>query len=161
MAETDEANAANAANPDWTVESLPADIRAGRDLAGRGKNDEAFAAYRRELNRCKAELDYDDRNKDAQKDFRRGVARIGLLADRLLLAGQWPRALKFANEAITEGASRYWVAPKDYDALPANTEWLRLVRAYALMFLGSVAKHAPTSCISTAIRTSVGHTGKT
>jgi tetratricopeptide (TPR) repeat protein len=65
------------------------------------------------------------------------------LADTLLLAGEFPRALKIADEAIVEAASTFWVAPEERFWYPyANTIWLHNIRAHALMFLPDRATEA-------------------
>jgi tetratricopeptide (TPR) repeat protein len=67
------------------------------------------------------------------------VARIGLLADKLLLAGEFDHAVKFAEEAIAEGETPFWVAPqRPIPITVENTTWISAIRAHALMFLGRV-----------------------
>jgi tetratricopeptide (TPR) repeat protein len=120
-----------------TVVVVPPAIKAGDELATHGKIGDALVAYRRELARCKTELTADDGDKQAQDDFRRVVARIGLLADALLLAGEFEPALKFADEAIAESATPFWIAnPDPFGIGTANTVWLSALRAHARMFLG-------------------------
>src|ERR1700730_10563878 len=71
---------------------IPAAIKTGDELAAQGKLKEAFAAYRDHLLSCKTQLQLGGSNKQTQKDFTRAVGRIGVLADKLLLAGQFADA---------------------------------------------------------------------
>ena len=116
---------------------VPAAIKAGDEYAAQDKPDEALSAYRDELARCKTALNADDKDEKAQHDFRRGVGRIGLLAERLLLAGEYERAHHYAGIALTEGQSPFWVATKHANGMVVeNTTWISLISAHARMFLG-------------------------
>jgi hypothetical protein len=69
-----------------------------------------------------------------QADFRRGVARIGLLAERLLHEGDFGGAVVVADAAIAQSTSEYWVMPKSqpYERDGTNAFLLRVIRAHAL-----------------------------
>jgi tetratricopeptide (TPR) repeat protein len=137
MAESNPARYATSDDGTSTVVIVPPAIKAGDEVAAEGKLDGAFADYRRELARCRTELIADDSNKQAQGDFRRAVGRIGLLADKLLLAGEFAQAINFADEALAEGATPFWVAPRNaIGIVSANTVWISAIRAHARMFLG-------------------------
>jgi hypothetical protein len=117
--------------------TMPRDIMAGDKLILEGAFDNALAAYKLELSRCKTQFEADKTNKQTQYDFRRGVSRIGLLAIRLLEAGEFQQAKGFADVALTEAASAFFVTPKNAIGNDAtNTSWIGVVRAHALMFLG-------------------------
>jgi tetratricopeptide (TPR) repeat protein len=119
--------------------SIPLDVREGDKLVSNGSFDNALAAYRVELSRCKAQLNADKINEQVRHDFRRGVHRIGLLASRLLEAGEFQRAKDFADAAIAEAGSPFWVTPKNvFGNNSTNTTWIGVLRAHALMFLGHV-----------------------
>jgi hypothetical protein len=53
----------------------------------------------------KRELVADSSDQGAQERFRHAVARIGLLADTLLFAGEFARAIIMAEEALVEGTT--------------------------------------------------------
>jgi tetratricopeptide (TPR) repeat protein len=128
MAESDEADSDVSGDSGSDDETIPPTIRAGDILAPQGKFDEALAAYRSQLALCKTELTADSSNKPAQYNFRRAVARIGLLANTLLLAGNFKQALKIADEAIAEAANGFWIAPEEPFRIPyANTGWFNLI----------------------------------
>ncbi len=100
----------------------------------------AFDTYQAGLANCRDEISCDRNNLKAQDDFRRGVARIGLLADRLLHEGDFQRAIEVADAAIAQGNSEYWVMPKTepYQQCGTNVFWLRVIRAHACMLQGRV-----------------------
>ena len=117
--------------------TVPAAIKAGDEYAAQDKPDEALAAYRDELARCKTALNADEKDEKAQHDFRRGVGRIGLLAERLLLAGEYERAHHYAGIALTEGQSPFWVATKHANEMVVeNKTWISLISAHARVLLG-------------------------
>jgi tetratricopeptide (TPR) repeat protein len=116
---------------------VPAAIKAGDEYAAQDKAEEALAAYRAELARCKTALNADEKDRQAQHDFRRGVGRIGLLADKLLLTGEFERAHHYAGIALTEGQSPFWGPTKHPDGMVVeNTTWISLINAHARMLLG-------------------------
>jgi tetratricopeptide (TPR) repeat protein len=134
MAEADEVASGNPA-------AIPLDIREGDKLITEGAFDNALAAYRLELARCKAQLDADKSDGQAQIDFRRCVSRIGLLANRLLEAGEFQQAKDFAQVALTEAATPFWIMPKTmFGNDSTNTTWIGAIRAHTLMFLGREAE---------------------
>jgi tetratricopeptide (TPR) repeat protein len=117
------------------ADEVPPAVKDGDRFAQQGEPDKALAAYRSQLEICKEELTADSRNKIAQYNFRRAVARIGLLADRSLLAGEHASAFSIAEEAIVAAASGFWVAPEHMYYQLENTIWIHIIRALALMFL--------------------------
>ena len=120
-----------------TADVVPPAVKDGDRLAHQGDFDKALAAYRLQLGICKEELTADSRNLAAQYNFRRAVARIGLLANTRLLAGEHASAFSMAEEAIVAAASGFWVAPEIPHAYYqlTNTIWIDVIRALALMFL--------------------------
>lgn len=92
-------------------------------LAAQNEPEAALAVYRRDIKACKDQVAHDLGNAQAAKGLARAIAGIGLLADKLLHAGEFRRALACANEAISEGS---------------ELTWARVIRAHALMFLGDV-----------------------
>lgn len=100
--------------------------------------------YRAEIDRCKAELTAKANNSVAQYDFYRVVARIGLVANKLLLEGDFAKALAVAEEALHEASSSFYSVPKgpfsDASIMAAGerTRWIALLRANALMLLDRV-----------------------
>lgn len=139
MAESDEAPFEPSDDVVSSADIVPPAITAGDKLANQGKFDEALTEYRSQLALCKTELGTDSGNKTAQYNFRRAVARIGLLANVLLLAGEFAQALKIADEAIAESVSGFWIVPEEpFYPSSTNTGWINLIRAHTLMFLGYV-----------------------
>jgi tetratricopeptide (TPR) repeat protein len=137
MAESDDAGSVHSDDGDSPPEIIPLAIKTGDEYAAQGRLDDALAAYRIEVARLKTDLLADETDKQAQADFRRAVARIGLLADGLLLAGDFERAINFADEAIEESATPFWIAtPDPIGNVSANTVWISAIRAHARMFLG-------------------------
>jgi tetratricopeptide (TPR) repeat protein len=130
------------ASPDDSTQvvDIPANIKAGDLHATAGSIDEALVDYRAELDRCKAILTPDDKNEQAQHDFRRAVSRIGLLAETLLHKGQFERAITIASDAIAEGSTKFWVPKRRpfFNHVISNTTWIRAIRAHAHMLLGRV-----------------------
>ena len=120
--------------------AIPTHIRNGDELERQGQLDTAFDAYQAGLANCRDEISFDRNNLKAQDDFRRGVARIGLIADRLLHEGDFQRAIEVADAAIEQGNSEYWVMPKTepYQQCGTNVFWLRVIRAHACMLQGRV-----------------------
>lgn len=121
---------------------VPALIQAGDRLAAERKFDDALAAYRQEVAACKVDFTADRSDKDAQERFRRAVARIGLVADALLLAGEFDRAIAAAEEALAEGATPFWVnktLPFFENIITTGTSWISAIRAHAWMLSGRVA----------------------
>jgi tetratricopeptide (TPR) repeat protein len=107
--------------------AVPAFIRDGDELERQGRIDDALDTYQAGLASCQEELSCDQNNLKAQDDFRRGVARIGLLADRLLHEGDFRRAIEVADAAMAQGNSEYWKKPKvePYEQCGTNVFWLR------------------------------------
>jgi tetratricopeptide (TPR) repeat protein len=139
IAESDPERYAMSKDGVQTVE-VPLHIKAGDGYAAQSKFDDALASYRQEIAACKNELTADDSNAGAQERFRRAVARIGLIADTMLLSGNFRAAITVADEAIREGATKYWV-PKItpfYGHITGGTAWIRAVRAHACMLAGQV-----------------------
>ena len=123
---------------------VPPTIRMGDALAADRRFDEALTAYRSEIAACKQDLTADSSNQTAQDRFRRAVGRIGLLADALLHAGEFERAIEFADTALAEAATSYWV-PKTtafYGHVTTSSMWIRVVRAHACMLHGRVRRGA-------------------
>ena len=123
---------------DTASDSVSSNIRIGDQHALQDRYDEALAAYQVVLSFCKEELTLDTGNLSAEEGFRRGVARIGLLADRLLHSRQFERALEVADLAIREGSSEFWIAPRVEAWMMdgTNTVWIKAIRAHACMMLG-------------------------
>lgn len=118
---------------------VPALIQAGDRLAADRKFDDALAAYRQEVAACKVDFTADRSDKDAQERFRRAVARIGLVADALLLVGEFERAITVAEEALAEGTTPFWVnktLPFFDNIITTGTTWISAIRAHALMLSG-------------------------
>ena len=126
--------------------AVPSAIKSGDVLTVQHEFEQALAQYRSELVRCKNELTANRESGAAQYDFCRAVARIGLLANRLLLEGNFQHALETANEAISEGTSAFYSFPKlgffDHSIFAAaeRVRWIRLIHANALMLLGNLDK---------------------
>ena len=99
-------------------------VRTGDELAAQGKADEALAAYCQQIAFCTTQLADTANDHAASREHSRAVARIGLLADQLVFAGNFVAALKCADEAIVRSAE-------------TNLTWIQLIRAHANMFLGS------------------------
>jgi tetratricopeptide (TPR) repeat protein len=97
----------------------------GDRLAADGNNAQALAVYRFDLSACKARSAQDAGDAAATAGLSLSVARIGLLADRLLLAGDFAGAVRCADEALAERQG-------------LDLTWIDLIRAHALMFLGRV-----------------------
>jgi tetratricopeptide (TPR) repeat protein len=121
-----------------SASAIPTFIRDGDELERQGQLDAAFDTYQAGLASCREEISYDRNNLQAQGDFRRGVARIGLLADRLVYQGDFRRALVVADAAIAQGTSEHWIMPKleSYEQCGTNVCWLRVIRAHACMLQG-------------------------
>jgi tetratricopeptide (TPR) repeat protein len=117
---------------------ISSNIQAGDRHLRQDRFDEALAAYQAVLSFCKEELTLDRGNRYAEDGFRRGVARIGLVSDKLLHSCQFKRAVEVADLAIQEGGSEFWVAPRVEAWMMdgTNTVWLRAIRAHACMMLG-------------------------
>lgn len=106
----------------------PVDV--GDQRAMQGKADDALAAYGRQIAICQTRLTNDASDALAQKHYKRAIARIGLLADQFLFAGEFATALKCADEAIAQGgvAITYGIT--------IDLTWVELIRAHVNMFLG-------------------------
>ena len=117
---------------------IPPSIKAGDRLAAHRDFAKALEAYRSQIILCKEELTADASNKTAQYNFRRTVARMGLIANAHLYEGAFANALAVANEAITEGTSDFWVLPETITHPYHNIIWIRTIRALAFMFLESL-----------------------
>ena len=98
-------------------------IRAGDEFAAQGKIDDALSSYCQQL--ALGTVQPADTN--GIGDWKRAVARIGLLADQLVQVGNFAAALKCAEKAIS------------YDA-GFNLTWIHLIWAHANMFLGRVSE---------------------
>jgi len=98
-------------------------VRAGDELASNGKFGDALHAYSQHIAHCAIKLVAEPEDLLLQADYKRCVSRIGLLADRLLFAGDIATALKCAEEAIKH-------------ATGLAVTWVGLIRAHAKMFLG-------------------------
>jgi len=118
--------------------AIPSFIRDGDEHERQGRLGAAFDTYQAGLEHCREELSYNRNDLQAQADFRRGVARIGLLAERLVNEGDFGRALAVVDAAIAQSASECWVLPKSqpYERDGTNVFWLRVIRAHACMLLG-------------------------
>jgi tetratricopeptide (TPR) repeat protein len=118
---------------------VPPDIQAGDRLAGAGEFDDALACYRQEITLSKRELTADTSNETALERFRRAVARIGLLADSLLFAGEFSRAAVMADEALRLATPPCWIPKKlAFGNFYSSTAWIDAVRAHAWMLSGRV-----------------------
>lgn len=117
---------------------ISSNIRVGDQYVRQDRYDEALAAYQAVLSFCKEELTLDSGNRNAEDGFRRGVARIGLVADRLLHSRQFKRAIEVATLAIQEGSSDFWIAPRvePYANDGTNIVWISAIRAHSCMLLG-------------------------
>lgn len=112
-------------------------IEDGDRLTQQAKFDEACDAYNRQIDLCKKDLDGEPENQQAQETFRTAVSRIGLLADRFLLAGDIVKAHRYAEAALVEAKSSFWVDVKDsLGNQVTNYTWIEMIRAHAAMFLG-------------------------
>ena len=98
-------------------------IRTGDKFESEGKFDDALKAYCQQIAICVAQLADGPSKTVLQSDYKRAIARIGLLADQLVYAGDFAAALTCADEAIAHGAG-------------INLTWIQLIRAHANMFLG-------------------------
>ena len=133
--ESDPERFAMSADGEPTI-TVPASIQAGDRFARDREYDAALAAYLQEISACKVDLTADSSDKGAQARFRRAVARIGLLADTLLLAGDFARAITVADVALNEGATPFWVNKTHpfYDHIVmTGTIWIKAIRAHAFM----------------------------
>jgi tetratricopeptide (TPR) repeat protein len=92
--------------------------------AARNEPEAALAVYRRDIKACKEQLAADPSRAQASKGLASVIAGIGLLADKLLLAGEFRSALECADEAISESSAG------------SDLIWVRVIRAHALMLLG-------------------------
>jgi len=120
---------------------IPAAIQAGDRLATEQRFGEALAAYRDEIAACKVDLTADSGDKRAQERFRRAVCRIGLMADTLLLAGEFKQAIAMADVALEEGGTPFWVnemSPLSDQIAITGTIWVQAIRAHAGMLSGSL-----------------------
>ena len=102
--------------------ATPSPIQEGDEFKRQNKSNEALTAYCRQIAACQIQLVKDEYNSVAQNDLKRAVARIGLLADQLLLAGDFTAALQCADQALAHGAG-------------TDLTWIALIRAHANMFL--------------------------
>jgi hypothetical protein len=124
--------------------AIPPALKAGDDFFAQGRLEEAFASYRSHLAVSRAQLALDGTYKHAQDELTRAAARIGLLAEKLLLAGSFVRAIECADEALAALSDPAWVRNIDSAqslsvlAPPATDDptWIRVIRAEALMFAG-------------------------
>ena len=112
---------------------VPATITTGDRLAAQRKFAEALDAYRSELAVCKRQLTANSADPTAQYNFRKAVGRIGLVAYTHFLERSFGEVIAVTDEAIEQGGSTFWVAPKEFP-ITSNTRWLRLLRAHAHMF---------------------------
>ena len=103
---------------------VPAEIQRGDQLADQGRFDLACEAYCAALADNAMKLAHDVGSAGVLED-ERTIGRLGLLADRLLLAGEFQRALTVVDAAI---------------AAAIDPVWLKLIRAEALMLLGAAAE---------------------
>jgi tetratricopeptide (TPR) repeat protein len=128
------------------TQPIPATLKSGDDLFAQGRLDEAFAVYRGHLVTCRAQLAKDGTYKPAQDEVIRAAARIGLLAEELLMEGAFRRAVECADEAIAGLTDSSWVRHIDPTqavtglAMPPADDptWIRVIRAQGLMFMGRV-----------------------
>jgi tetratricopeptide (TPR) repeat protein len=124
--------------------TIPPAIKAGDELAAQGKLVEALAAYRALLMICKTQLELGGNNKQTQKDFTHTVSRIGVMADKLLMAGQFADAEKCVRDVMSVITDPVWVRIADeakkheswHTPRPTDPAWLLVIRAQACMFLG-------------------------
>ena len=98
-------------------------IRSGDNLADEGKFDDAWQAYCQQIADCAGELAAKPDDSALQSLSKRAIARLGLLAEQVLITGHFAQALQCAEEAITHGAG-------------LDLRWIQLIRAHAKMFLG-------------------------
>ena len=118
---------------------VPASIRAGDELVAQSKLKEALAAYRTQIAASTAVLTSDETDQKAQKELRWAGGRIGVLADRLLVSGQFAQAFEFASAATAAAATPFWAPCKDAAGHETeNSLWINVVRAHAAMFLGKI-----------------------
>lgn len=101
---------------------IPSPIQEGDEFTLQGKLNEALAAYCQQIAVCRTQLANEVNDSVAQADQKRAIARIGLLADQLLLAGDFAAALQCADQAIAHGAE-------------TDLTWIALIRAHVNMFL--------------------------
>jgi tetratricopeptide (TPR) repeat protein len=102
-------------------------IRAGDAFVAQGKLDDALSAYSQQLALGTVNSANTTSGGAAPNDWARAVARIGLLADRLVHVGDFTAALTCAEKAIS------------YDA-GFNLTWIHLIWAHANMFLGRISE---------------------
>jgi tetratricopeptide (TPR) repeat protein len=134
MAELD----ANSSDPETRASNaqIPPAIKEGDRFATNREFDKALGSYRSQILLCKQELTADATDTVAQYNFRRTVARIGLVADTFLHEAQFAKALEVAEEAIAEGSSGFWTQPEMI--IPTdqhNTIWIAVIRSLARMLL--------------------------
>ena len=98
-------------------------IRTGDNLADEGKFDDARKAYCQQIADCAVQLAANPDDSALQSLSKHAIARLGLLADQVLIIGHFAQALQWAEDAITHG-------------LGLNLTWIQLIRAHAKMFLG-------------------------
>jgi tetratricopeptide (TPR) repeat protein len=108
-------------------------IDAGDEFVDQGKYDEALAKYGQEIALCQARVAVNTKDNVAQKDLKRAISRVGLLADRLLFAAEYQRALKCSDQAIAHGV-RAAACGSD-----ANFTWIELIHAHGQMLLNNIA----------------------
>jgi tetratricopeptide (TPR) repeat protein len=102
--------------------AIPSPIQEGDELKLQSKSNEALAAYCQQIAVCQIQLVKNANDSVAQSDHKRAIARIGLLADQLLLAGDFAAALHCADQALAHGAG-------------TDLTWIELIRAHANMFI--------------------------
>lgn len=120
---------------------VPPDIQAGDQFAADRQFDQALTAYQREIADCKVELSADGTDKAVHERFRRAVGRIGLLADTLLLAGEFEQAIAIADLALEHAVPPFWVNethPQYEHFVTTSTTWIQAIRAHAGMLIGRV-----------------------
>ena len=115
-----------------TAETTSPAIPTGDEFADRGNYDDALATYAKEITLCEARLAVNSKDNVAQKALMRAIAHVGLLADRLVFAGEFKRARKCADQAIAYGVEAL------AGGIEANLTWIELVGAHANMFLNNL-----------------------
>ena len=121
LAITERLAAADRSNASWQRDLSVSYNKVGEVLVAQGKLDAALESYRQSLAIREHLAAADRSNAQWRNDLDYVVGRIGALAYRLVLAGEFATALDAADQAIS---------------LTPDKIWLYANRAHALMFLG-------------------------
>ena len=117
----------------FKAETTAPTIQIGDGFVDQGKHHDALVAYCRQIAICEKQIADDANNDVAKKELARAIARIGLLADQRLFAGDFAMALKCANQAMAHGAD-------------TDLTWIALIRTHANMLLGNTGEARKFYC---------------